>query len=64
MKQKILEIINKIRLVKGLAPVEQLKEEDNLREDIGFSIEDEFDIDIFEDGFVNTVGEIYAKLKK
>lgn len=74
MKQKILEIINKIRLVKGLAPVEQLKEEDNLREDIGFSsfdlaeltvnIEDEFDIDIFEDGFVNTVGEIYARLKK
>ena len=74
MKQKILEIINKIRLVKGLAPVEQFKEEDNLREDIGFSsfdlaeltvnIEDEFDIDIFEDGFVNTVGEIYAKLKK
>ena len=74
MKQKILEIINKIRLVKGLAPVEQLKEEDNLREDIGFSsfdlaeltvnIEDEFDIDIFEGGFVNTVGEIYAKLKK
>ena len=74
MKQKILEIINKIRLVKGLAPVEQLKEEDNLREDIGFSsfdlaeltvnIEDEFDIDIFEDGFVKTVGEIYAKLKK
>ena len=57
-----------------MAPVEQLKEEDNLREDIGFSsfdlaeltvnIEDEFDIDIFEDGFVNTVGEIYGKLKK
>ena len=74
MEQKILEIINKIRLVKGLEPIEQLKEEDNLREDIGFSsfdlaeltvnIEDEFDIDIFEDGFVNTIGEIYDKLKK
>ena len=25
-------------------------------------IEDEFDIDIFEDGLVNTIGEIYAKL--
>ena len=25
---------------------------------------DEFDIDIFEDGLVNTVGEIYAKLQK
>ena len=74
MEQKILEIINKIQLVKGLEPIEQLKEEDNLREDIGFSsfdlaeltvnIEDEFDIDIFEDGFVNTIGEIYDKLKK
>ena len=74
MKEKILEIVNKIRQVKGLNPVETLREEDNLREDLGFTsfdlaeltvnIEDEFDIDIFEDGFVNTVGEIYAKLQK
>ena len=27
-------------------------------------IEDEFDIDIFEDGLVSTVGEIFAKLEK
>ena len=27
-------------------------------------LEDEYDIDIFEDGLVNTVGEIYAKLSK
>ena len=27
-------------------------------------IEDEFDIDIFEDGLVNTVGEVLAKLEK
>ena len=26
-------------------------------------LEDEFDIDIFEDGLVNTVGEIFAKLE-
>ena len=26
-------------------------------------IEDEFDIDIFEDGLVNTIGEIYEKLQ-
>ena len=26
--------------------------------------EDEFDIDIFESGFVNTIGEIYTKLEK
>ena len=74
MKEKILEIVNKIRQVKGLSPVETLREEDNLREDLGFTsfdlaeltvnIEDEFDIDIFEDGFVNTVGEIFTKLQK
>ena len=46
---------------------------DTLRDDIGFTsfdlaeltvrIEDEFDIDIFEDGLVNTVGEIIEKLR-
>jgi len=49
-----------------------LNEGDKLRDDLGLTsfdlaeltvrIEDEFDIDIFEDGLVNTVGEIYAKL--
>lgn len=74
MKQKVLEIINRIRAVKEMAPVTELNAEDNLREDLGLTsfdlaeltvnIEDEFDIDIFEDGLVNTIGEIYAKLQK
>ena len=48
-------------------------EEKILIDDIGFTsfdlaeltvrIEDEFDIDIFEDGLVNTVGEIIEKLR-
>lgn len=72
MKEKVLEIINNIRAAKELLPVEALHVEDNLRDDLGLSsfdlaeltvnIEDEFDVDIFEDGLVNTVGEIYAKL--
>ncbi|MGI6794791.1 phosphopantetheine-binding protein, partial [Bacteroides sp. KG68] len=47
--------------------------EDNLRDDLGLTsfdlaeltvkLEDEFDIDIFEDGLVNTIGEIYKKLE-
>ena len=37
MKEKILEIVNKIRQVKDLSPVETLREEDNLREDLGFT---------------------------
>ena len=74
MEEKVLEIINSIRKVKGEEPVSQLNESDHLRENLGLTsfdlaeltghIEDEFDIDIFEDGFVTTVGEIYAKLRK
>jgi len=72
MKGKILEIINNIRAAKEMAPVTELHAEDNLRDDLGLTsfdlaeltvnIEDEFDIDIFEDGLVNTIGEIYTKL--
>lgn len=73
MKKKVLEIINEIRVSKSLEPVAELNEENRLREDLGLTsfdlaeltvkIEDEFDIDIFEDGLVNTVGEIFAKIE-
>lgn len=74
MEEKVLEIINKIKKIKGEKLISQLNKSDNLREDLGLTsfdlaeltvnIEDEFDIDIFEDGFVNTIGEIYEKLRK
>lgn len=74
MEQTVLSIINEIRAAKSLEPVAELKEETCLREDLSLTsfdlaeltvkIEDEFDIDIFEDGLVNTIGEIYAKLSK
>lgn len=74
MKTKILEIVNGIRASKGMTPINGLSEETKLREDLNLTsfdlaeltvkIEDEFDIDIFEDGLVNTIGEIYAKLSK
>ena len=74
MKEKVLEIINEIREAKGLASVSTIRNETKLREDLNLTsfdlaeltvkIEDEFDIDIFEDGLVNTVGEIYAILSK
>lgn len=67
-----LEVINDIRASKNMEAVVTLNEGDKLRDDLGLTsfdlaeltvrIEDEFDIDIFEDGLVNTVGEIYAKL--
>ena len=74
MEQKVLEIINSIRATKDMAPVASLNAGDNLRDDLGLTsfdlaeltvnIEAEFDVDIFEDGLVNTIGEIYEKLQK
>lgn len=74
MKQIVFEIINGIRAAKGLAPNSSINPETKLREDLNLTsfdlaeltvkIEDEFDIDIFEDGLVSTVGEIFAKLEK
>lgn len=72
MESKVLEIINSIRSAKNLNPLVDLKPEICLREDLSLTsfdlaeltvkIEDEYDIDIFEDGLVSTIGEIYAKL--
>ena len=72
MEQIFLEIINEIRAAKELAPIETVNAETKLREDLGLTsfdlaeltvkIEDKFDIDIFEDGLVNTIGEILEKL--
>ena len=72
MQTKVLEVINDIRASKNMEAVVTLNEGDKLRDDLGLTsfdlaeltvrIEDEFDIDIFEDGLVNTVGEISAKL--
>jgi len=74
MKKKVLSIINNIRLSKDLPALESISEENSLRDDLELTsfdlaeltvhIEDEFDIDIFEDGLVSTVGEIYSKLNK
>lgn len=74
METKLLEIINFIRINKNLHKLESLKNSDNLRDDLDFSsfdlaeltvrIEDEFDVDIFEDGLVSKIGEIYEKLSK
>jgi len=74
MEDKILEIVNTIRLHKGLNTLSSIQPENSLWNDLGFTsldlaeltvrIEDVFDIDIFEDGIVSTVGEIYQKLDR
>ena len=73
MSEKLLKIINSIKKNKQDNPVESLTEEMRLREDLNLDsfdlaeltvkIEDVFDIDIFEDGLVLTVGEILNKLQ-
>lgn len=73
-KKFLVDIVNSIRSNKQMEPLVDIYEDDRLREDYGFTsfdlaeltvkIEDEYDIDIFEDGLVNTVGEILAKLEK
>lgn len=73
METNILEIINQVKENKGLDKLQQLSASDKLRDDLGLDsfdlaeltvrIEAEYDIDIFEDGMVSTVSEIYEKLR-
>ena len=72
MKEKILEIMNTVLEHRAKDKLTTLHPEMHLRNDIGFDsldlaeltvrIEAEYDIDIFEDGIVNTVSEVLEKL--
>ena len=74
MQEKILQIINTVLKNRTKEKLASLTREMHLRNDIGFDsldlaeltvrIEAEYDIDIFEDGIINTVGEIFNKLGK
>lgn len=70
--EKLKTIINIILENRGKAKVDSIREESHLRNDLGFDsldlaeltvrIEAEYDVDIFEEGIVNTVGEILQKI--
>lgn len=72
--EKILEIISEISEGKGNAINVKLDDTTDLRNDLEFDsfdlalltarVEDEYDIDIFEDGIINTIGEIRGRLEK
>lgn len=74
MEDFLLNIINEIRSLKGLKEIASLNRDMDLRDDLALSsfdlaeltvrIEDEYDVDVFGDGLVNTVGEIFDKLSK
>lgn len=70
---RLLEIINEMREEDNKAPLEQLTSAMHLRDDLQLDslqlaeltvrIEDAYEIDIFEDGIVQTIGEIQQKLE-
>lgn len=70
--EKLLIIINTIRSNKLLPVVDELMPKMDLRTDLGFDsldlaeltvrIENEYDIDVFEDGIITKVEEIIRKI--
>ena len=72
VEEKLLKIINRVLENRGNEKMLSINRDMHLRNDIGLDsldlaeltvrIEAEYDIDIFEDGIVNTVGEIEDKL--
>lgn len=74
MENKLLEIINVVMENKDIPLISSLNLTDDLRNDLGFDsfdlaeltvrIEDEFEVDIFSNGLINTVGQIVEQLKK
>jgi len=74
MEERVKKIIIEVLKKEGKETSQQIDYSTRLREDLGFDslmlavltviIEDEFGIDIFEDGLVETFGEIVEILKK
>lgn len=70
--EKLLNIINAVLANRQKQTIESISSKSSLRNDLGFDsldlaeltvrIEVEYDVDIFEDGVVTTVGEILNKI--
>ena len=73
MDSKIVNIINLIQLKENRKTLDKFDKNIRLRSDLGFDslslaeltvrIENEFGVDIFEDGIVETLAEIIKKIK-
>lgn len=71
--EKVIEIINTVLQNRGKIITTEINKKSHLRNDLGLDsldlaeltvrIEAIFDVDIFEDGIVNTVEEILQKIK-
>ena len=70
--ENLLAIINTILENRGRAQIESISADTDLRRDLGFDsfdlaeftvrIEAEYDVDVFEDGIVYTIGDILEKI--
>ncbi len=66
------EIINEMRVGKGLPIIEMFHENQDLRSDLGFDsfdlaeltvrIEDSISIDIFSNGIISSIGQVYSMI--
>ena len=73
MEDKLLEIINLILENKNISKIMSLDYSQDLRNDLGLDsfdlaeltvrIEDEFGVDVFENGLINKIGQITDQLK-
>ena len=73
MDEKLLKIINKVLSNKNKETINVLDDSHHLQNDIGLDsldlaeltvrVENEFGVDIFEDGIVSSVAEVKNKLK-
>lgn len=74
MKENIINLINVVLKNRGKETISDIHMTNSLINDIGLDsldlaeltvrIEAEYDVDIFEDGIVNTIGEIMQKIEK
>lgn len=73
MENKLIEILNILLLNKNLPLIDFLNLDADLRNDLGFDsfdlaeltvrIEDEFGVDIFQNGLINKIGQITEQIK-
>ncbi|EJR90592.1 acyl carrier protein [Bacillus cereus VD196] len=73
MINKVTSIINKMLKESGQDTINNFENSLNLRDDLNFDslmlaeltvrLEDEFNIDVFEDGIVQTLGEVIKKIE-
>lgn len=74
MLERLLDILNDIREEKGEDRLDEITENTSLRRDIGFDsfdlalltakLEDEFDVDVFEGGIIDSVADILNLVEK